>query len=67
MTLYTTGCPRCEVLKKKMEQKGITDYNVCDSIDEMLRLGIYEVPILEVEENLLNFSEAVQYLNNLEE
>lgn len=37
--LYSTGCPRCSVLKKKLEEKGI-NYTENNSVDEMLALGI---------------------------
>ena len=40
ITIYTTHCPRCEVLKKKLEQKGITWYNEIDSMEIMNSLGI---------------------------
>ena len=33
--LYTTGCPRCEVLKKKLEQKHI-QFESVTNIDYMI-------------------------------
>ena len=56
--LYSTGCPKCTVLKKKLEEKGI-QYTENNSTEEMLSLGIETVPVLKVGEKYLNFSEAV--------
>jgi len=61
--LYSTGCPRCKVLEKKLESNGIA-YEKNNSVDEMLELGISEVPVLSVYGQLLNFSEAINWINN---
>lgn len=60
--MYSTGCPRCNVLTKKLNDKGI-DYTKCDSVDEMTKLGIMEVPVLSVNNELMNFSEAISWVN----
>lgn len=60
--MYSTGCPRCLILKKKLEEKGI-DFKINDSVDKMLSLGIKEVPYLDTGEELLNFREAVSWVN----
>lgn len=60
--LYSTGCPKCEVLKKKLAEKGV-QYTENNSVDEMLKLGIEAVPVLKVNDRLLNFKEAVDWVN----
>ena len=62
--LYSIGCPKCNVLKKKLNDKNV-QYIENDSVEEMVGLGITEVPVLKTEEGLLNFSEAVKWLNNI--
>lgn len=62
--LYSTGCPRCEVLKKKLIDKGVK-YSENNSVEEMLRLDIREVPALLVESTLMSFGEAVDWVNSL--
>ena len=69
--LYTTGCPRCEVLKKKLEQKHI-QFESVTNIDYMIAEGMTEAPVLGVltddsTELRLNFVEAVTYINGLED
>ena len=61
---YTTHCPKCRVLELKLKQKGI-DYEEFDNVEEMLAKGLTSAPYLEVDDKLLNFSEAVKYVNSL--
>ena len=51
ITLYSTGCPKCNVLMKKLD------------VNELLAKGYDEVPLLEVEAKLLKFTEAVNWIN----
>lgn len=71
---YTTNCPRCQVLKKKMDALGI-DYELNNNIEEMALQGIQTVPMLRIEEEmpdssilttLLDFSPAVKWLKEYE-
>ncbi|MCM1214095.1 MAG: hypothetical protein NC548_06195 [Lachnospiraceae bacterium] len=64
ITLYSTGCPKCKVLKKKLDDKGI-DYSVNSSVDDMVALGISQVPMLQIDEQMLNFRDAVNLVNSL--
>ena len=59
--LYTTGCPKCIVLKKKLDSKNI-EYDICDSIEKMLDLKIMTAPVLSVDGKLLTFREAVDWV-----
>lgn len=60
--LYSTGCPRCNVLKAKLKAKNIC-YTENNSVDEMEALGICTVPILSVDGSLLDFSKANEWAN----
>ena len=62
VTLYSTHCPRCRVLETKLTQKNI-EFNVVTDINKMESLGIQSVPILEVNDKLLNFTDAVAWVN----
>lgn len=63
IVLYSTGCPRCSVLKKKLEEKGI-NYTENNAVDEMLALGITTVPVLGIGDELKDFTESIAWLNN---
>ena len=61
--LFSTGCPRCKILEKKMEDNNIS-YTKNDNIEEMLSLGIEEVPVVKLENGqLLNFMTCNLLLN----
>lgn len=62
VVLYSTGCPKCEVLKKKLAAKGI-NYTENSSVDEMLALGITQVPVLKIDDKLMSFAEANSWVN----
>lgn len=62
VTLYSTGCPRCNVLVQKLDNKGI-EYDVVNDVDVMTEKGISTVPVLEVNGQLLQFKEAVDWVN----
>lgn len=61
--LYSTGCPRCKVLKKKLDGAGVA-YSECHDIDVMEEMGIESVPVLSVNGELLDFSSANAWLND---
>lgn len=66
--LYTIDCPKCMVLEKKLDEKGIGFKTIKDK-ELMLQLGFSEAPILRVvsKDNNncadMNFTEAVQWIN----
>lgn len=62
ITLYSTHCPRCRVLETKLTQKNI-EFNVVTDVNKMESLGIQSVPILEVDDELLNFTDAIAWVN----
>lgn len=64
MILYSTGCPKCNVLKAKLKQKNV-DYVENNNVDEMQKMGITTVPMLMINSDLLDFVEAVEYINSL--
>lgn len=62
--LYSTGCPKCRVLVKKLTEKKVPYTEITD-IEQMRELGIQTVPVLSVNGELKEFSAAVSYINNL--
>ena len=60
--LYSTGCPRCSVLKRKLDEKGIA-YSENNNVDEMLAMGIMEAPMLQADGVLMDFVTAAKLIN----
>lgn len=61
--LYTIGCPKCKILEKKLKEKKIK-YEEFSNEEEMLKLNITHVPMLKVDKELLDFGQAVKWINN---
>ena len=62
VTLYSTGCPKCKVLKMKLQKKGI-EYEENTDVEEMLAMGLKSAPVLRVDDNLLPFEKAVRWVD----
>ena len=60
--LYSTGCPKCNNLKKKLADAQM-EYSVVEDVDVMLSKGLKEVPWLEVDGNLMNFVDSSKWIN----
>lgn len=66
VTLYSTGCPKCGILKKKLSEKSI-EFIEEMSVEKMLELGITQVPVLSVNGEMMDFTEAVKWVNAMKE
>ena len=64
VVFYSTDCPKCKVLKAKLDSKGI-DYTIFNDVDRMVEMGITTVPNLMVNGKLMNFKESIDWLNSL--
>lgn len=64
--LYTTGCPKCTILEKKLDQKGVEYEKVEDfDVDFLAKKGFTMAPVLEVEGEMMGYGEAVKWVNNM--
>ena len=63
--LYTTHCPKCKVLESKLNKKDIK-YNICEDINIIQNKGITALPALEINNEILTFKDAVNWVNNQE-
>lgn len=65
--LYTTGCPKCRILEKKLTDKKVEYQVVCDP--EKIKAKGNAVPMLEIidgdSSKVLNYYEAVKFVNSL--
>jgi glutaredoxin len=59
--LYSTGCPLCDKLKKKLDAANI-QYELNTNIQEMDSLGFEFLPVLEVNGKYLEFGDAVKWI-----
>ena len=66
MIFYTTGCPQCRVLCKKLKAAGF-DFEKCEDVDTMRKAGFTSVPVLELDNGeRLGFAAAIEWLRERE-
>lgn len=63
VTLYSTGCPQCEVIKSKLRNSNIK-FKENSDIEVMKNKGIFKVPVLEVDGRYMGILEANSWINS---
>lgn len=63
--LYTIGCPQCKVLERKLGDAKIR-YDTETDVEEMKKMGISTLPILEVDGERLTFAKAIEWVRERE-
>ena len=61
ITLYSNDCPKCKILKFKLDSKNI-QYELCSDIDIMTSKGFQTTPMLTVEEKTMNYLDAINWV-----
>lgn len=59
--LYTTHCPKCKILEKKMNDKNI-QYEMITDEDVMIEKGFMSAPMLEVDGNIMKYPDALKWI-----
>ena len=59
--IYSTGCPKCKILIKKLNEKNIK-YEECNDTEIMKVKGIRFLPVLEINGDLLDFKQATEWI-----
>lgn len=65
VTLYTTHCPRCCVLEKKLKAKSV-EYSEVSDVEVMKNKGFTNVPMLDVDGIVMDFISTNEWINSLE-
>ena len=64
LKFYTTHCPMCSILQKKLDNAGL-QYEICEDTQKMLDLGFTSMPMLEIDNcNTLSFKQACDWIND---
>lgn len=61
IVLFSNNCPRCKILKAKLEQSNI-EFKENNDVELMTQKGFTTVPMLEVDGVIYNFKEAVKWI-----
>lgn len=62
--LFSSGCPKCKVLKQKLDDRKI-EYEVSENFDELIEQNLQTVPVLKVNGEYYQFGEAIKVVNEL--
>ena len=62
--LYTQSCPKCKILEKKLKDKNI-EYIEFTDVNEMIKMGFTNVPMLEVDGEIMDFATANKWINEI--
>ena len=65
VVFYSTHCPKCSVLEKKLKQANI-EYTEINDVRTMLAKGMTSAPNLEVDGKLMGFTESIEWINSQE-
>ena len=67
MTLYSTNCPKCKMLEKRLYQ--ICDFDLVTDIDKVVEIAkkfnIKSAPILVIDDKAYNFEQSMKMINEL--
>ena len=66
VTLYSTGCPKCRVLERKLSDAEI-EYSLENDVDKMIEKGFKSAPVLEIDGVGMNFKAAIDWVNARQE
>lgn len=66
ITLYTTHCPKCTVIEKKLTAAHL-DFETCEDQEIMKKKGFNTAPIVEVDGKNMEFKEAVDWIKTVKE
>ena len=64
IVLFSSGCPKCKVLKQKLDDIKI-EYEVSEDFDELIEQNLQTVPVLKVNGEYYQFGEAIKVVNEL--
>ena len=64
IVLFSTHCPKCNVLEKKLKTKNI-EYEEINDVSIMKKKGYLSVPVLEVDGTSMDFKTANDWINSL--
>ena len=62
--LYSTHCPRCNILAQKLKDKNV-EFEEVNDIEIMEEKGIRVAPMMELDGEMMDYGAAVKWVNNL--
>lgn len=65
ITLYSTGCPKCNILERRLTNDNI-EFEISDDIDKLIEMGFQNAPVLQINDQFIAFEDAMKRLKAYE-
>jgi hypothetical protein len=62
LILFTTNCPKCKILEKKMDDKKL-NFKLETDVTELIDMGFTTAPVLKIDNDYLDFGKAIKWIN----
>lgn len=63
--LYTNHCPKCNILKKMLDDRNIEYSEFCD-IEKMINMGLSDMPVLSIDGQMYNFHDSINWVKGID-
>ena len=65
ITLYSTGCPKCQILEKRLKKNNI-DFVISNDVDVLIEKGFQSAPVMAVGKLFYDYNSAMNLLKKHE-
>ena len=65
ITLYSTGCPKCQVLEKRLKKNNL-DFIISNDVDILIEKGFQSDPVMAVGKLFYDYTSAMNLLKKYE-
>lgn len=64
LILYSNNCPKCKILKEKLDESSI-DYEISNDFSNLIDNGFKTLPILKTNKGFLKFLPSINYIKEI--
>lgn len=64
--LYSTGCPKCNILERRLTNDKI-EFSITDNVDKLIDMGFQNAPVLQIDDNFIDYTNAMKLLKVYED
>ena len=65
ITLYSTNCPKCNILERRLNKNNI-EFTISNDIDKLIEMGFQNAPILQIGDQYYDYVDSMDKLKAYE-
>ena len=65
ITLYSTGCPKCQILEKRLKKNNF-NFTISDDVNILIEKGFQSAPVMAVGKLFFDYGSAMKLLKKYE-